>query len=100
MKTNITDLIGMLTFRFLEVLIVLAVLGFVITLLFVPIPAQNKDAVLILLGVFATALTGIAGYEWGSSRSSDKKTDIMANTDATTKQTTETTTTKTDKPAT
>jgi hypothetical protein len=40
---------------------------------------------------------GIAGYEWGSSRGSERKTEIMAGPDMTAKQTTETTTANTAK---
>jgi hypothetical protein len=60
----------------------------------VPMPPQNKDMILMLIGALISVVTGIAGYEWGSSRSSDRKTEILAGPDPTAKQTTETTTTQ------
>ena len=95
-----TDIIGIITFRLLELTFAMSLVVMLIIYSFHVIPVANLQVVLLIIGALLSINSGIAGYEWGSSRSSDKKTDIMANTDATTKQTTETTTTKTDKPAT
>jgi hypothetical protein len=89
-----TDLIGIITFRILELLFVMVLITTIIISFIVPMPPQNKDMILMLIGALISVVTGIAGYEWGSSRSSDRKTEILAGPDPTAKQTTETTTTQ------
>jgi hypothetical protein len=96
MKTK--DWISIIMFRILELSFVAAFLAVLVLVLKKEVPAGNKDLINIMLGILATSVTGIAGYEWGSSRGSDRKTEIMAGPDPTTKQTTETTTTETPPP--
>lgn len=79
MKTP--DVISTIMFRVLELSFVA---GFFVLLIFIctkSIPAENKDLANILFGVLATIVAGIGNYEWGSSRGSDKKTEIMATAD-------------------
>jgi hypothetical protein len=77
MKTK--EWVSIILFRLIELTFVA---GFFIVLALAitkSIPPENKDAVNILLGVLATCVVGIAGYEWGSSRGSDKKNDMLYN---------------------
>ena len=74
---DVKDWISTVIFRILELAFVV---GFFIVLYAViskSIPPENKDLVNILLGVLATVIVSIGNYEWGSSRSSDKKTDAI-----------------------
>lgn len=76
MKT--TDWIGTIMFRVLELSFIV---GFFVLLIYIctkEIPPANKDLANILFGVLATIVAGIGTYEWGSSRGSDRKTEIMA----------------------
>jgi hypothetical protein len=89
-----TDVIGIITFRLLELTFALALVVSLIMYSFHAVPVQNQQIVLMIIGSLITINAGIAGYEWGSSRSSDRKTEILAGPDPTAKQTTETTTTQ------
>ena len=41
-------------------------------------PVENKDALLILLGVIAASFNNVVGYFFGSSKGSAEKTDIIS----------------------
>jgi len=40
-------------------------------------PVENKDALLILLGVIAASFNNVVGYFFGSSKGSADKTELM-----------------------
>lgn len=40
-------------------------------------PAENKDALLILLGVLAGSFKDVVGFLWGGSMGSEKKTEML-----------------------
>jgi len=40
-------------------------------------PESNKDALLILLGVMASAFTNVVGYFFGSSKGSAEKNEML-----------------------
>lgn len=42
------------------------------------IPVENKDAFTLLLGMLSSGVTGVLSYYFGSSRGSDRKTELMA----------------------
>lgn len=63
----------------LAALIAIGLFWVVYLLIIRPAPEQNKDALLILLGVLASSFTGVVGYFFGSSKGSADKTDIMKN---------------------
>jgi len=41
------------------------------------VPAENKDAMLILVGVLASAFTGVVTYFFGSSKGSADKNEML-----------------------
>lgn len=41
------------------------------------IPVENADAFTLLLGMLAAGVTGVLNYYFGSSRGSDRKTELM-----------------------
>ena len=54
--------------------------GFFAVLLFLvkfSIPENNKDLLYIVIGVLIGAFGTIVNYEWGSSRSSSEKNDLL-----------------------
>lgn len=64
-----------------KVLAGVVTIGFFGILLFMmlrPIPAESRDILNIMLGSLATAWTGIIAYYFGSSKSSDRKTELLA----------------------
>ena len=67
--------------RFMTALTVMSVL-FIITnaLLFREIPENNKEIVIHLLGIIEGAVMTIVTYEFGSSKGSDKKNELLAKT--------------------
>ena len=72
------DLISVIAFRIIELTFIL---GFLIILsMFInnSIPPANHDILVSMVSVLGTCVVGIGGYEWGTSRGSEKKTDIMA----------------------
>jgi len=73
--------ISLIFFRALEILFVLCFLLVLKWVIFKEVPQGNKDLINIMLGVLSTVIVGIANYEWGSSRGSERKTDIIAETD-------------------
>lgn len=43
------------------------------------IPVENKDAFTLLLGMLSSGVTGVLSYYFGSSRGSDRKTEMLGN---------------------
>lgn len=65
---------------FRYILAALISIGFFAVLLFLvkfAIPDSNKDLLYIVIGALIGAFGTIVNYEWGSSRSSSEKTEIM-----------------------
>ena len=52
--------------------------GILVFMMLAPIPASSRDILNIMLGSLATAWTGIIAYYFGSSKSSDRKTELLA----------------------
>jgi hypothetical protein len=44
-----------------------------------PVPESSRDALLILLGVLASAFTQVVSYFFGSSKGSSDKNEIISN---------------------
>lgn len=63
-------------------IIAVSILAIIAMLIFVPVPEANKAVLDILIGVLASAFTGIVGYFFGSSKGSADKTAIMSQTSA------------------
>ena len=64
-----------------KVLAAVVTLGFFGILMFMmlrPVPMESRDILNIMLGSLATAWTGIIAYYFGSSKSSDRKTELLA----------------------
>lgn len=65
------------------ILAALISIGFFALLLFLvkwAIPAENKELLYIVVGALIGAFGTIVNYEWGSSRSSSEKNDLLKNT--------------------
>ncbi len=71
---KLTDTAGMVAMSVLAILAFLAV-----SLVFIPIPQANADAVTVLLGVVAGLVSAIVGYYYGSSASSKAKDETISN---------------------
>lgn len=54
-----------------------AFLIIVFALVYKEIPETNKDILIHTVGILEGAIIGIVSYYWGSSKSSDKKTEIL-----------------------
>ena len=64
------------------ILAALISIGFFALLLFLvkwPIPTENKELLYIVVGALIGAFGTIVNYEWGSSRSSSDKNDLLKN---------------------
>ena len=46
-------------------------------LIYIPIPPQNQAALNILLGIISAGVGSLVGYYFGSSKGSQKKTDLI-----------------------
>lgn len=57
--------------------VVLCAAGLIGLLLYVPIPADNKDIVNISLGTLLGSMVTIVGYFFGSSKGSAEKTELL-----------------------
>ncbi len=58
--------------------------GFFLVLLFLvkyAIPTENKDLIYIVIGALIGAFGTIVNYEWGSSRSSAEKNELIGKKD-------------------
>ncbi len=62
----------------LGILVIVAFLAVLVTLIKVAAPLENKDALLLLLGVLAGQSKDVTGYFFGSSKGSNEKTEIMS----------------------
>ena len=65
-------------FRIIELTFIIGFLILLVIFATKAIPPSNHDILISMLSVLGTCVVGIGGYEWGTSRGSDKKTDIMA----------------------
>jgi hypothetical protein len=92
------DWISTFMFRFLELVFVGALILTIVLAFTVTMPPANEKMLYMVIGALISINTQIGSYEWGSSRGSDRKTEIMAGSDAGEKKTTETTTTQTNNP--
>lgn len=49
----------------------------VLALIYVPIPDGNRDSLTILIGIVSGGVGTIVGYYFGSSKGSQKKSDLI-----------------------
>jgi len=61
----------------LAALIFGALVAVIILLIVRAVPQENKDAILILVGVLASAFTAVIGFFFGSSKNSQAKDDML-----------------------
>lgn len=66
------------TFRYiLASLITVSFFGLLIVLVYRAIPAGNKDILNLIIGALIGAFLTIVNYEWGSSKGSSEKTEML-----------------------
>lgn len=63
----------------LGALVVLGLYFIIAGLLAIEIPEQNRDAMMILLGVAGGQFANVVGYFYGSSKGSSDKNELMSN---------------------
>jgi CDP-diglyceride synthetase len=61
----------------LGALVILGFFGVIIYLITVPAPEENKDILLILLGIFGAKFADVVGYFYGSSKGSSDKDELL-----------------------
>jgi hypothetical protein len=64
----------------LGALIVLGLFIVIGLLIFVPMPKENEQVLLVLLGALTAKFADVVGYFYGSSKSSADKSEVMAKT--------------------
>ncbi len=62
----------------LAALVVIAVISVVVLLIFHPMPLDNKDALMLGLGVLVAKFGDVIGYFFGSSKGSADKTALLS----------------------
>jgi len=49
----------------------------VLALIYIPIPKDNQDSLTLLIGIIAGGIGSLVGYYFGSSKGSQKKSDLI-----------------------
>jgi len=62
---------------YLGLLITIAVIGFLYLLAYIDIPSASNDAIMLVLGALLMRLADVFGFYFGSSESSQRKTEIL-----------------------
>lgn len=62
---------------YMATLITVAVIGALYLLIYIPMQAASRDAVLILLGALTARLSDVYAFYFGSSESSQRKTELL-----------------------
>ena len=78
-KTGFLDKLKEIYRAFLGLFVVLGVFGLVLLLYFVKVPQENATTINQVLGIVVGFAAAVVGYEFGSSRGSEDKTKIIAN---------------------
>lgn len=72
-STDDKDLLMRRVAAYLAVLVAVGFFGIIVLLMFVPIPNQNKDTVIQMLGALILAFGGLMGYLYGSSKNKESQ---------------------------
>jgi hypothetical protein len=64
--------------KILAYLVTAGFFGMLVFMLFKPIPAENRDIVNIMLGVLGSTFGGIVAYYYGSTKGSEAKSALLA----------------------
>jgi len=67
----------------LGAVIVVAILAIVALLVFYPVPPENREAFLIVLGTITGSFVSVVSYFYGSSKGSSDKTELIGKTNGT-----------------
>ena len=49
----------------------------VLALIYIPIPKDNQDSLILLIGIISGGIGSLVGYYFGSSKGSQKKSDLI-----------------------
>lgn len=66
------------TAPFLALFVTLGFFGVLAVMMFIPLPAATHDALMLMLGALGAAWASVISYYFGSSASSDRKTELLA----------------------
>lgn len=66
------------TAPFLALFVTLGFFGVLAVMMFYPLPQATHDALMLMLGSLGTAWVSVIAYYFGSSASSDRKTELLA----------------------
>jgi predicted CDP-diglyceride synthetase/phosphatidate cytidylyltransferase len=71
---------------YMALFITIAVVGFLYLIVYLPIPGQSKDAILLVLGALLMRLADVFSFYFGSSEGSQRKTEIIGGANVTAAQ--------------
>jgi hypothetical protein len=66
------------TAPFLAMFVTFGFFGVLAVMMFYPLPSATHDALMLMLGALGTAWISVIAYYFGSSQSSDRKTELLA----------------------
>ena len=77
-KTGFLDKLKEIYRAFLGLFIVIGVFALVVLLYFIKVPQENATTINQVLGIVVGFAAAVIGYEFGSSRGSEAKTELLS----------------------
>lgn len=66
---------------YLAVLMIISVIAITFSLLKQKVPSENNDVIMLIIGAMVGTVKDLYAYYFGSSESSQRKTELLAKTD-------------------